>query len=627
MNKKLLPIIAIASTGLLLVGGIGYYLYSRDIISFPSVNRKAVIVPKTPREEVGKFIIIPTKYQLSDAEKQLFIEQKYATIFINNGTEADITYLSHLIDPLVSYKPQYHLLSEQTDYRKCNITTMADVNFTASKSQISRFDLSKQSCEEDNIISQVVDFSCKESLENCHKDFFNYLRGDAIYFYYEKSPFTQRAPNPSILTEQKAGTVILTWESPALPYQLTQRAYSLEYLDKDGKRIIAYGLTEANNQGDYFLPPRDLKGEVVTAKLRVWYSFMGNALPAPEIYTTQFTYQQVQTPPIPADAKNPVEQSWIPDWGMEDGVASVARNPKKWETISPVWYIPNNDGSLIYRGTVNDGRLTTLLGNNGIKLVPTIALFDADVLKNILRNHMQRHIDEIVYVATKYNYYGIDLDYESTYLDDKELLLQFVTELSNRLHEKGKILVFTAMPKIDDRKIYSFLPQTHQAQDWKAIGAVVDEFRIMAYDYTGQMSRQPGPLSPIAWDETLIQYAIANMPAEKVVLGLPLYSHAWPKPTSADLVGPNNDQSLYSGLDKNTVSWQHDDISYVKTHSAYYNETYNPWYAEWRATLKYKNVEREMYYLDKTAIQKRLELAKAYQIKGLCYWRIGGDQL
>jgi spore germination protein YaaH len=134
-------------------------------------------------------------------------------------------------------------------------------------------------------------------------------------------------------------------------------------------------------------------------------------------------------------------------------------------------------------------------------------------------------------------------------------------------------------------------------------------------------------MSPMPWDEALIQYAIENMPASKVVLALPIYSHAWPKASIDDAVGINNDLSLYSGENNNTYSWQHDDISNIKTSSAYYNETENLWYGENHTFLKYSNTDLEMYYLSPAQVTKRLELAKAYGIKGLCYWRIGGDQL
>jgi spore germination protein YaaH len=312
---------------------------------------------------------------------------------------------------------------------------------------------------------------------------------------------------------------------------------------------------------------------------------------------------------------------------MTEGVASVKSNPKKWHTISPVWYTPNRNGTLNKQSTYKNATLMDIAKKNSIAIMPSIALFDPQILSDILNGNLDRHVDEIVQEVVKNGFAGIDLDYETTYLKDKEKLVELVTKLATKLHANNKKLSFTALPKIDDRKIYSYLPETHEAQDWAAIGAVVDEFRIMAYDYTGQGSKQPGPLSPYVWNELLIQYAIARMPAEKVILALPLYAHGWPTPTSSNLAGKNNDQSLSSGEFKNTISPQHDNIAYMKTHSAYFRETYDPWYKEVRVEVKYNGVKRVLYYLDKKAINDRLQLASKYGIKGVCYWRIGGERL
>ena len=53
--------------------------------------------------------------------------------------------------------------------------------------------------------------------------------------------------------------------------------------------------------------------------------------------------------------------------------------------------------------------------------MPTVSLFDADILKEILNQHLDEHVDAIANVVKENNYDGIDIDYESTYLDDKSM--------------------------------------------------------------------------------------------------------------------------------------------------------------------------------------------------------------
>jgi hypothetical protein len=140
--------------------------------------------------------------------------------------------------------------------------------------------------------------------------------------------------------------------------------------------------------------------------------------------------------------------SWIPDWGMDDGIASIRKNPTRWGTISPVWFTPNKNGTVNKERTFNSATLLKLLRDNNIRLVPTISLFDADILQEILNKNLDKHVAEIVSLVEKNNYAGIDLDYESTYEADRLLLTEFITKLAGQLHQKNKTLSFTALRKL-----------------------------------------------------------------------------------------------------------------------------------------------------------------------------------
>jgi len=610
-----------------------YFLAKQKIITLPDDIAIQLHLEPPIKEQIGKFIILPHLYNLSENEIKLLSENRYKTIFIIDGNDEDKVSLTNKLGQDKISSIQINYISPNSEYKLCN--SVSEQNESKdSKTEISIMELLKGDCDsEKNIISTVTKFVCRDKISTCQNEFIKLIHDESTYVFFVVSPFTQTIPQIEVNTEQIKGSVIVTWDLQKLPQNLIQKSYSLEYLDADKKRISAFGKMESGNQGDNYLPPINLKNSNILIKLRIWYQFNGEELSEPIIYLKTFEYEDYQTEAkavnsVALGSTNPVEMAWIPDWGVAEGISTIQKNPAKWNTISPTWYVANADGTLAVQYSNKTDELNNLLRANNIKIVPTIMLFEADTLKVILREKMQVHIDEIVSTVVADGYDGIDLDYESTYADDKELLTKFVTELAIRLHEKGKILSFTAVPKIDSRKIYPSMPQTHFAQDWVAIGAVVDEFRIMAYDYTPQANLSAGPLSPLPWNEAILEYATNTMPASKVVLALPIYSHAWNKVTSVDdVVGVNNDKSLNSGGNNNTSSWQHEDITYIKTHGEYYNETVDLWYGEMHAFYKYNGIERDMYYLSPAQINQRLELAKKYGIKGLCYWRIGGDNL
>lgn len=582
-----------------------------NLEQFPIIEPKLAVRP----------LILPNGYALTSDETTMIAKSDINLIVVEDPTDEYIVTLKNLFKTMAVQE-----LNGVT-YTYCRNSELADNNDTDGLALLGPDFLSKDECEKKQKTYTVEKISCDIKDSKCQLQFLalKQSQGDVSYIYTVRNPLFALFNTPTPKIESPYGTYIFTWGSSMYPFTLT--SYSVEVLDEKGKRVYASGKLSTATDGDYFTPTSELKAQTLTTRFRFWYKTGKTTFSSPQIVEKTFNYSPPVTTTAETSKSKAKQISWIPDWGMNEGIESIRKDPKKWDTISPVWFVPNKNGTLDKKPTLNSPTLLKLLKDNKIKLVPTISTFDADVVKEILNKNFNKHIDEIVRLVEKNGYDGIDLDYESTYEDDKTLLLQFVTKLADELHKKGKILSFTALPKIDDRRIYAFLPQTHVAQDWKGIGAVVDEFRIMAYDFTGQGSLQPGPLSPVQWNETLIRYALAQMPREKIVLALPLYSHGWPKPKSANLAGSNNDKSLSSGEQKNTISLQHDSIDYVKSHSSYYKEQYDPWTKEVRAEFKYNGVERVMYYLDKQSVDNRIKLAERYGIKGICYWRIGGEKL
>ncbi len=589
-------------------------------LSLKTPNSSITVTPTpTPNQDNNKFFIVPNGYIPTKQEIELIKTTQVTNIIIENSTANYQNELKALLSDNSAADVSLN------DYTICSKNNSAESLDSANGMPDASIYLCKalEATVHKNIVIEKINCDIKQS--KCINETLSRIvnKSSDLLLYTPQYPILSLLSLNDITIDTPHDTYIFSWGKSDI---YTLNSYSVEVLDKVNKRVFASGRINTATEGDYFIPTSTLSAQELTVKVRLWITFNGKQFTEPAIISKTFTYTPAITTitNVTSIAK---QISWIPDWGMADGIDSIKKNPKKWDTISPVWFVPNKNGTLERKPTLNSTVLVSLLRKNNIKLVPTISTFDADILKDILRNNLDKHVSEIVKVAVQYNYDGIDLDYESTYSDDKDLLITFLTKLSSELHNKGKTLSFTALPKIDNRPIYGFLPQTHQAQDWKAIGSIVDEFRIMAYDFTGQGSLQPGPLSPVQWNETLIRYAITQMDGSKVVLGLPLYSHGWPKPKLQNLAGVNNDKSLSSGELKNTISLQHDSIAYVKSHSSYYRESYDGWNKEVRAEFKYNGVERVMYYLDKKAINERINLAQKYGIKGVCYWRIGGEQL
>lgn len=143
-----------------------------------------------------------------------------------------------------------------------------------------------------------------------------------------------------------------------------------------------------------------------------------------------------------------VKQSgWISDWDFQDGFNTLKSG--EYESVSPFWFEMKNDGNLKVLAPFNNQEFVNYVKNHNVNLIPAITCFDPIVIGDMLNSqeNIDRHINEIIRYIKEYNFDGIDLDYEATYLKDKELFFEFIQKLSIGMNEIEKKLVFTVLPK------------------------------------------------------------------------------------------------------------------------------------------------------------------------------------
>lgn len=175
------------------------------------------------------------------------------------------------------------------------------------------------------------------------------------------------------------------------------------------------------------------------------------------------------------------------------------------------------------------------------------------------------------------------------------------------------------------------MPETRQVQDWTRIAEYVDEIRIMAYDFTFSKAKYPGPIAPTHWIEDVLEYGVSKVEPEKLVLGMHLYSYEWWRIEGDEEV----DLSLEKDTLKNIILEESDVRSYtyetVKTALEKYEGDITKYQSEnfFSYTRTYedtgKTEERVLVYIDPEGIREREELAKEYGLKGVAYWRLGGE--
>jgi spore germination protein YaaH len=343
----------------------------------------------------------------------------------------------------------------------------------------------------------------------------------------------------------------------------------------------------------------------------------------------------------PANANNPprkILSGWLPDYSLARNLPTVEGNLDLIRDISPFWY------GLTGESTIKDkyalGKYTTpkeqviaRLKANGILLLPTITDDNNKlVLANLLANPTSRSniVQTIKALVLKYNYDGIDLDFETFYTQDgrsswaalKPNWIAFIKELSTALHDQGKLLSVTTPP--------DFAPETKRAGNWiyswAEIGPLIDRLRIMAYDFS---TTSPGPIGPLPWTEDGVKYAITQMPASKVFLGIPGYGRDWitkvegvcPKDfTSSVVVGA---KAAVVMREAPNLAASNNALPTYNTTNAESTFTYKKTYVDPTNSASFCTASRTVWYPDERSYAARTNLVGKYRLGGIAVWTFG----
>ncbi len=300
----------------------------------------------------------------------------------------------------------------------------------------------------------------------------------------------------------------------------------------------------------------------------------------------------------------------LPFWNLTEGPNVVLANRNSFNEVSPWIYGIARNGQIVAQ--VPERAAETAAGmeqlrRSGIPLVPTIAnvtngRWAYEPVAEMLHDPavMERHVNDIVALVKREGYAGIDIDYEDLRATDREAFTAFATRLGEALHAEDKILSIALFAKTSD----AGEDQRNVAQDYAAIGTAADEVRLMAYDYHWSAS-PPGPVAPITWVRQVLDYAKTQIPAEKIVLGVPVSGFDW-----VDGQGE-------------PVSWLQ---SYGRTKA--FNATLQYDRLSQSPSFKYTDAQgrtHEVWFENAESTTAKLEAAKAAGIRGVYLWMIGGE--
>lgn len=259
---------------------------------------------------------------------------------------------------------------------------------------------------------------------------------------------------------------------------------------------------------------------------------------------------------------------------------------------------------------LDDTWMITLAKQYGVAPIMTLTPFGPDgqfnnrlisAVVNALAAR-ERLKNEIVGQIMERGFEGLDIDFEYILASDRQAFVDFVAYMREAVNGLGYPVSVALAPKssADQSSILT------EGKDYPALGAAADYVLLMTYEW-GYTYGPPMAVAPLNKVREVIEYAITEIPPEKINLGIPNYGYDWPLPfvqgkTKAETLG--NIQAVQRAVTER-VPIQFDDISQA------------PFYRYRR-----DQTEHEVWFEDSRSMNSTFSLIEEYSLRGAGYWTI-----
>ena len=215
-----------------------------------------------------------------------------------------------------------------------------------------------------------------------------------------------------------------------------------------------------------------------------------------------------------------------------------------------------------------------------------------------------RLFGNLIQVANEVGYKDIHFDFELLHPEDRELYNSFLRNARDRFHKAGFTISTALAPMTSDVRtgIYG-------AHDYRAHGEIVDFVSLMTYEW-GYTYSDPQAVSPIGPVRNVVEYAVSQIPSEKIFLGQNLYGYDWSTPypsqggSRCQGIKPSagtSDCGQAEKLISNTTMLRRRRIS----------------------STQMQGVQHEVWFEDARSIQAKFDLIKQFNLRGMMYWKLG----
>lgn len=279
--------------------------------------------------------------------------------------------------------------------------------------------------------------------------------------------------------------------------------------------------------------------------------------------------------------------------------------------LTPFTYGITPEGGLV---PLDDARLLSAAARYGASALLHLSTltseggFSSDNAAALLRSDRAQAalIAETAATAARKGYYGLDVDFEYVPPDLREAYASFVCRLREALNEQGRPVVAALAPKTSAQQ----RGLLYEAHDYALLGAAANAVFLMTYEW-GYTYGEPQAIAPLPQVRAVLDYALSELPPEKIFLGVPLYAYDWPLPYEA---GGTRAVTLSSQQAAALAARLGAEIEYDET-------ARSPWF-------RYTDSARRahvVWFEDARSLSEKLALAASKGLQGLGLWHLGRE--
>ena len=257
---------------------------------------------------------------------------------------------------------------------------------------------------------------------------------------------------------------------------------------------------------------------------------------------------------------------------------------------------------------VPDGWMLARAADRGVRTAMVLTPMDMEGrFSNVLVSTLledpaaRRQLLENVERAVQAKGFGeVNIDFEYIRAADRQAFADFVAQAAEMLSVPVSVCLAPKTSR-DQRGLL------YEGKDYRAIGEAADRVLLMTYEW-GYKYGPPLAVAPIYAVRRVVEYALTEIPREKISLGLPNYGYDWPLPyengrTVARTIGSIEAVEL---------------ARRNRTNIIFDNPSQSPWFQYTDETGR----PHVVWFEDVRSWQAKFDLVKEYGLSGIGIWTV-----